>query len=71
VHHPDTKAVLIQIVRSPSRPQAPVERRIILAAAAGECNQEIAADLNLPKVTVGKWRRPFATMGLEGLQDAR
>jgi hypothetical protein len=37
-----TRAVLIQIMRSPSRPQAPVERSRIILAAAGECNQEIA-----------------------------
>jgi len=67
----DTKAALNQIVRSPSSPQALVERsRIILAAAAGESNQEIADDLNLPEVTVGKWRRRFVDLGLQGLQDA-
>ena len=69
----DAKAALNQIVRSPSSPQALVERsRIILAAAASESNQEIADDLNLPEVTVGKWRwrRRFVDMGLKGLQDA-
>jgi FixJ family two-component response regulator len=50
-------------------PQALVERsRIILAAAAGESNQEIADDLNLPEVTVGKWRRRFAHYRYNGLE---
>ncbi len=44
--------------------------RIVLAAAAGRSNQQIALDLNIPEVTVGKWRRSFATQGLEGLRDA-
>jgi len=44
--------------------------RIVLAAAAGRSNQQIAADLGIPEVTVGKWRRSFATHGLEGLRDA-
>src|SRR6267378_5948587 len=66
-----TKAALDQLVRSPSTPQGLVQRgRIVLAAAAGESNQQIAAALAIPEVTVGKWRRRFARQGLEGLQDA-
>jgi transposase len=65
-----TKAALDQLVRS-STPQGLVQRgRIVLAAAAGESNQQIAAALAIPEVTVGKWRRCFACQGLEGLQDA-
>lgn len=44
--------------------------RIVLAAAAGHSNQQIASDLQLPEVTVGKWRRSFAAHGIEGLRDA-
>jgi transposase len=65
------KAALDQLVRSPSTPQALVQRsRIVLAAAAGKSNQQIAEELRLPEVTVSKWRRGFASRGLEGLQDA-
>ena len=44
--------------------------RIVLEAAAGRANQQIAADLKVPPITVGKWRRSFAALGLDGLRDA-
>lgn len=44
--------------------------RIVLAAATGRSNQQIAVELDIPEVTVGKWRRSFAAHGIEGLQDA-
>jgi transposase len=65
------KAALSQLVRSPSTPQGVVQRsRIVLAAAAGKSNQQIAGELHMPEVTVGKWRRSFAQQGLRGLEDA-
>ena len=65
------KAALDQLMRSPSTPQGVVQRsRIVLAAAAGKSNQQIAGELHLPEVTVGKWRRSFAQQGLLGLDDA-
>ena len=68
---PTMKAALDQLVRSPSTPQALVQRsRIVLAAAAGRSNQQIAGELHMPEVTVSKWRRGFAIHGLEGLQDS-
>ncbi len=66
-----TKAALDHLVRSPSTPQGLALRsRIVLAAATGQVNQQIAAALQIPEVTVGKWRRCFAAKGLDGLQDA-
>ena len=65
------KAALNQLVRSPSTPQGVVQRsRIVLAPAAGKSNQQIAGELHMPEVTVGKWRRSFAQQGLQGLEDA-
>jgi transposase len=65
-----TRMHLQSLVRSPSTSQALVARsRIVLAAAAGKPNQQIAQALGIPAVTVGKWRRSFAALGLEGLQD--
>ena len=70
--NPVTKATLDHLVRSPSTPQGLALRsRIVLAAASGQANQEIAISLRIPEVTVGKRRRCFASKGLDGLQDAR
>jgi transposase len=66
-----TKAALGHLVRSPSTPQGLALRsRIILAAATGQSNQQIAATLGIPEVTAGKWRRCFSAKGLDGLEDA-
>lgn len=46
-----------------------VRAKIVLAAAAGETNQVIAAALGLCVDTVRKWRRRFAVRGLPGLDD--
>jgi transposase-like protein len=46
-----------------------VRAKIVLAAAAGETNQMIAAALGLCVETVRKWRRRFAVRGLPGLDD--
>jgi transposase len=43
--------------------------RIVLAAADGLQNKEIAALLGSDPNTVGKWRRRFAERGLDGLYD--
>jgi transposase len=66
-----TRSTLDKLTRSSSTPQSLALRsRIILAAAEGANNQQIAAALKIPAVTVGKWRRSFANEGLEGLRDA-
>jgi len=57
--------------KAPSTPQSLALRsRIVLAAAGGQSNQQIASSLSLPQITVSKWRRRFASHSLEGLQDA-
>jgi transposase len=67
---PETRMQLRSLVGSPSTPQALVIRsRIVLAAAARQSNQQIARALQIPEVTVGKWRRSFASLGLAGLKD--
>src|SRR5260370_6591114 len=69
--NPVMKATLDHLARSASTPQALALRsRIVLAAAAGQANQQIATALQVPEVTVGKWRRCFASQGLDGLRDA-
>jgi transposase len=62
---------LEKLVHSSSTPQALALRsRIVLAAADGSSNQQIAAALKIPAITVGKWRRSFVVEGIEGLRDA-
>ena len=43
--------------------------RIVLAAAEGATNQQIAKQLGCNPVTVGKWRTRFAVKRLDGLID--
>src|SRR5258708_33075403 len=65
-----TRSTLKKLVQSSSTPQAMALRsRIVLAAAEGANNQQIAARLKIPPVTAGKWRQAFAIDGIEGLRD--
>lgn len=43
--------------------------RIVIAAADGRTNTEIAADLRITMPTVGKWRQRFVQHRLDGLTD--
>lgn len=47
-----------------------VRARIVLRCLEGATNTEVARELALSNVTVGKWRRRFVTKGLAGLRDA-
>jgi transposase len=67
----EIRSSLEKFVHSSSTPQALALRsRIVLAAADGSSNQQIAATLKIPAITVGKWRQSFAVEGIEGLRDA-
>ena len=46
-----------------------IRARIVLAAAEGAANTEIAAEVGVHVDTVRKWRRRFAAAGLAGLED--
>jgi transposase len=46
-----------------------VRAKIILFAAKGLENKEIAERLDLPRQVVSKWRKRFHRRRLEGLQD--
>lgn len=43
--------------------------RIVLACAEGRSNKEVAAALGVSQPTVGKWRRRFCELRLDGLLD--
>jgi transposase len=63
----DLRAVL----RTPSASQQQAVRaRIVLRAADGVSNSEIAREVGVSLPTVGLWRRNFSERRMEGLQDA-
>jgi len=66
----EEREVLERWARRPKSAQALALRcRIVLAAAGGATNQEIAAELRCHPTTVGKWRNRFAELGVDGLHD--
>jgi hypothetical protein len=61
---------LERVARSETMPFRDVQRaRIVLYAAQGLHDTEIAARLDTTPGIVGKWRRRFAERRLEGLKD--
>ena len=66
----DERETLQRWARRPKTAQALALRcRIVLAAASGSTNQDIARQLSCHPVTVGKWRTRFASKRLDGLID--
>ena len=66
----EERETLERWARRPKSAQALAFRcRIVLAAAAGETNGEIAARLACNQNTVGKWRTRFVERRLDGLHD--
>jgi transposase len=64
------KAVLESIVRAHKSSQRDVFRsRIVLLAAEGHSNRDIALVLGTSENTVGRWRVRYVEMGLDGLKD--
>jgi transposase len=59
------------VLRTPSASQQQAVRaRIVLRAADGATNTQIAAEVGVSLPTVGLWRRSFCERGLDGLVDA-
>ena len=64
------RGVLERWVKRPKTAQALAMRgRIVLRAAEGAANIQIASDLGVTKQTVGKWRKRFVERGVDGLLD--
>lgn len=51
-------------------PSLALRARIVLRCLEGATNTDISRELGVSNVTVGKWRRRFATQGPAGLRDA-
>ena len=69
---PEQRVALEQRAKGRSLPLRVVERaRIILLAAEGQQDKEIAATLKMTPKKVSRWRKRFLTLGVAGLeQDA-
>ena len=73
VLNPEQKEALEQIARARSRSVRVVERaRIVLLAAAGKQDKEVAAALSITAHKAARWRKRFLDLGMAGLEkDAR
>ena len=66
----EERSQLERIARGEKRPWREVQRaRIVLYAAEGKSDVEIAARLDTSAGIVGRWRRRFFEERLEGLKD--
>src|SRR5882762_3098869 len=67
---PTDKEKLTLLARRPKSAQrVAVRSKIVLRAAEGQSNQEIARNLGITGATAGKWRERFRLQGMEGLSD--
>jgi len=66
---PEEKQLLERFARGRSAPARLVQRaQIVLLAAEGKENQEIATELGIMRHTVGRWRSRYAQLGLGGIE---
>jgi len=66
----EEEAELRRLARTPTTPQQAATRaRIVLRAAEGASNRQIAGELGTSELMVGRWRTRFAREGLAGLRD--
>jgi transposase len=67
----EEERVLRRVLRTPSVSQQQALRaRIVLRAAEGVSNTQIAREVGVSLPTVGLWRRNFCERGLQGLGDS-
>lgn len=66
----DQRSQLESLATSRSLPHALVMRaRVILMAAEGMQNIDIASEVGMTRETVGKWRKRYSEYGIQGLHD--
>jgi transposase len=67
---PEQRAALLQRARSRSLPARVVERaQVVLLAAEGQRDKQIAARMKITPKKVSRWRKRFLTLGMAGLQQ--
>ncbi len=65
----DQRTTLLRWSRGRRTPARLVRRaQIVLLAAKGKANIDIAAELSVERTIVGRWRRRFAEKGLPGIE---
>jgi transposase len=66
----DERETLERWARRPTTAQALAQRaRIVLACTSGKPDTEVAREVQLTRLTVGRWRRRFITKRVAGLLD--
>lgn len=66
----DERDTLERWARRPKTSQAlSLRSRIVLACGRGLSNEQVAKDLKVTRPTVGKWRKRFIKLRLDGLVD--
>jgi transposase len=69
VLNPEQKQSLEQCARARSRSVRMVERaRIVLLAAAGKQDKEVAVELGITAHKAARWRNRFLDLGMAGLE---
>ncbi|MDY6835935.1 MAG: helix-turn-helix domain-containing protein [Chloroflexota bacterium] len=68
---PEEHKALNTLARAASTPQSVAQRaKIVLLAAEGQRNDDIARILGVSRPTVGQWRKSFAERRMDGLHNA-
>ena len=67
---PDRNALERTVRMKTSEQRSVLRARIVLLAAAGEPDLEVARQLGVNRHTVRLWRQRFREQGLAGLEDA-
>jgi transposase len=66
---PEERGALLKLTRSGLTSVRLAQRaRIVLLASTGMQNKDIAAELNVGRVQVGRWRERYAKSGLAGIE---
>ncbi len=66
---PDRETLRVRVRAATTAQRDVLRARIVLAAADGDANAQIARDLGVHVDTVRKWRRRYCADGLDGLRD--
>ena len=65
----DQEKLALLAQRPKTAQRVAIRSKIVLRAAGGLPNQEIARQLGVTGATVGKWRERYRVQGMEGLSD--